>query len=67
LEAVGLIDMDEIVSEEDTQSIKKRAMNRLGDLKKSIKDLDLKTMVNNPKHKAGALGAAAGAIIGFLL
>mmetsp|Transcript_15129 Transcript_15129/g.24483 ORF Transcript_15129/g.24483 Transcript_15129/m.24483 type:complete len:166 (-) Transcript_15129:268-765(-) len=67
LEAVGIIDMDDIVSDESTQSIKQRALSRLGDIKKSFKKFDLKELVNNPVQKAGALGAAAGAMIGFLL
>jgi hypothetical protein len=47
--------------------MKKRVMNRLGDLKRSVTHFDLKEMVNNPKQKAGALGIAAGALLGFLL
>ncbi|KAG7337080.1 hypothetical protein IV203_008176 [Nitzschia inconspicua] len=67
LEAVGVIDMDELVTEKQTESMKKRVMGRLGDIKRSITHFDLKQMVKNPKQKAGALGIAAGALVGFLL
>jgi hypothetical protein len=67
LEAVGVIDMDELVSDQQSESMKKRVLSRLGDLKRSVTNFDLKGMVNNPKQKAGALGIAAGALVGFLL
>jgi hypothetical protein len=65
LEAVGVIDMDEIVSDKQSESMKKRVMSRLGDVKRTVTNLDLKEMVKDPKQKAGALGIAAGALVGF--
>jgi hypothetical protein len=67
LEAVGVIDMDQLVSDQQTESMKKRVMSRLGDIKRAVTHFDLKEMVNDPKQKAGALGIAAGALVGFLL
>jgi hypothetical protein len=67
LEAVGVIDMDEIVSDKQSESMKKRVMSRLGDVKRTVTNLDLKEMVKDPKQKAGALGIAAGALVGFWL
>lgn len=62
-----MIDMDEIVSDKQSESMKKRVMSRLGDVKRTITNLDLKEMVKDPKQKAGALGIAAGAMVGFWL
>jgi hypothetical protein len=67
LEAIGFIDMDEIVSDESTQSMKQRALGSLSGIKNAIRDFDLKEMVEDPKQKSGALGAAAGALVGFLM
>ena len=62
-----MIDMDEIVSDQQSESMKKRVMSRLGDVKRTVTNLDLKEMVKDPKQKAGALGIAAGAMVGFWL
>lgn len=67
LEAVGVIDMDDLVSEQQSESMKQRVMTRLGGVKRSITSMDLKEMFNDPKQKAGAMGIAAGALLGFLL
>lgn len=62
-----MIDVDDIVTDQQSESMKKRVMSRLGDVKRTITNMDLKEMVNDPKQKAGALGIAAGALVGFLL
>jgi len=63
---MGIIDMDEIVSDERSESMRKRFMSRLGDVKRTIANFDLKEMVNDPNQKSGALGIATGAMVGFL-
>lgn len=67
LEAIGVIDVDAMVSEQQTESMKQRVMGRLGNIKQSISHFSLKEMVNDPKQKAGALGIALGAIVGLML
>jgi hypothetical protein len=59
--------MDDFVSDEKTESMKNRVLHSVGGIKNAIKDFNLKEMVEDPKQKSGALGAAAGAIVGFLL
>jgi hypothetical protein len=40
LEAVGIVDMDEIVSDEQSESMKQRILSRLGDVKRTITKME---------------------------
>ena len=69
LEAAGILEMDTFADSESSQSIKKNAINKIGEFRNSIrKRLDGKNFKRwMETDKMGTLGAAAGAFFGFLL
>ena len=68
LEATGILEMDTFADSEASESIKKTAINKIGEFRNSIrKRLDGKNLKRwMETDKMGTLGAATGAFFGFL-
>ena len=69
LEAAGILDMDTFADKESTESFKRKAISKIGEVRTSIRSrFDGENIKKWMKEdKMGTLGAAAGAFFGFLL
>mmetsp|Transcript_22767 Transcript_22767/g.49534 ORF Transcript_22767/g.49534 Transcript_22767/m.49534 type:complete len:171 (+) Transcript_22767:155-667(+) len=69
LEAAGILDKDAFTETEATESIKRKAIGKIGDIRTSIRrrldGQNIKRWMET--DRMGSLGAAAGAFFGFLL
>lgn len=69
LEAAGILEMDSFTGTESSENIKRKAISKIGEFRKSIrKRFDGKNIKRwMEADKMGTFGAAAGAFFGFLL
>lgn len=69
LEAAGILDMDALTESESSESIKRKAIGKIGEIRASIRRrLDGKNIKRwMEEDRMGSLGAATGAFFGFLL
>mmetsp|Transcript_18934 Transcript_18934/g.38901 ORF Transcript_18934/g.38901 Transcript_18934/m.38901 type:complete len:163 (+) Transcript_18934:133-621(+) len=69
LEAAGILELDSFAETETSESIKRKALSKIGDIRKSIRNrLDGKNIKRwMETDKMGSFGVAAGAFFGFLL